>query len=77
MPTAPVSMPASLRMRSANGRLITRSDRYLRGGDVAAGGAIDQINAQRLQLARQLHRLLDVPSAFGPIGGGDPGEEWQ
>jgi hypothetical protein len=39
--------------------------------------AVEQIDAQRLQLARQGDRVLDRPAAFGPVGGGDAHEQRQ
>jgi glycerate kinase len=56
-------------------RLIAGADRDLRLLDVAAGGAVDQVDAQLLQLARQLDRLLDVPAALHPVGAGDAHEQ--
>ncbi len=47
-------------------RLIAGADRNLRGRDVAARRAVDQIDAERLQLPRELDRLFDVPAAARP-----------
>src|SRR6202034_3865784 len=49
-------------------RLISWTNRNPRLGHNAAGGTIDQVRAQRLQLSRQFHRLLDIPGPIDPIG---------
>src|SRR5580765_8574253 len=43
----------------------------------AAGRAVDQVDTERAQPARQLHRLLDIPAALLPIGAGQPDEDRQ
>ena len=58
-------------------RLIAGADRNLRRRDVAARRAVDQVDAERLQLARELDRLLDVPAAVDPIGRGNAREQRQ
>lgn len=42
---------------------------------VAAGGGIDEIDAERLDVAGELDGVFDGPAAFDPIGGGDAEEE--
>src|SRR6185312_15066290 len=48
--------------------LVTRTNRNLRVRYRAAGRHIDDIDAIVAQYARELHALVDVPAAFGPIG---------
>ena len=56
-------------------RLISGSDRDLRLLDIAARRAIDHIDAKSEQKPRELDRLVDVPSAFNPIGRRDSHEQ--
>jgi hypothetical protein len=49
-------------------RLIPGSKRNTGVWHVSTLGAIHQIDAQRLHLARKLGRLFDIPTAFHPVG---------
>src|SRR5205814_1556514 len=68
MPTAAVAIPASRRTACANGNLIAGADGYFRALDIAARRAIDRVDAELLQPARKRDRLLEVPTAVGPVG---------
>ena len=45
--------------------------------EIAAAGNIDYVYAKWFKAARQFDRLLQVPAAFLPIGGGDAKEQRQ
>src|SRR5215472_2347324 len=51
--------------------LVSRADRNLRTGHDAATGHVDEVHADSLQSLAQLDGLLQVPSAFFPISGGN------
>ena len=41
----------------------------------STGRAIDDVDADRLELLRELHGLVHIPTAFGPVRGGDAHED--
>ena len=43
--------------------------------DAAAAGDVDQVNADVFELAGEVNRLLRIPTAFDPIGCGNPSKE--
>ena len=49
--------------------LVAGADGNFRVRRGAAGGHIDQVHAQRLEPAGQLHRLVRVPAIVHPVGG--------
>src|ERR1700735_3833473 len=49
--------------------LVERGDRNVGVGGVAAGGAIDEIDAEWSELTRERDGLFDIPAAFDPVGG--------
>lgn len=55
--------------------LVALGDGDLDGGQDAAGGSVDEVNPFGLEGTGENDRLLDVPAAFGPVGGGDADEE--
>src|SRR5580693_2090698 len=55
--------------------LEARGDGNLRVGNHAAGGAIDQVHAERAEKFGEGHGLLDVPAARDPIAGRDADEQ--
>ena len=46
-------------------------------GDVAAGRAVDQVNAVFAQEAGKLNRVVDGPAAFRPVASGDADKQGQ
>jgi hypothetical protein len=75
IPTAAVAMSASRLILWANGDLIPRADWNLRLLDIAARRAVDHVDADPLQPAREFDRLVDVPTAVRPIRRGNPHEQ--
>jgi len=60
---------------SGERRLIAGTDRNLSLLDIAARRAIDQIDPQGEEKARKLDRLVDIPTAFNPVGRLNPDKE--
>jgi len=57
--------------------LLTLGHGNPRGRQIAAGRHVDETNAQFLEAQRQFDRLLDVPAAGDPVGGGNAHEQRQ
>src|SRR6185437_5919628 len=55
--------------------LVSGADGNVRSGDVAAGGAVDEVDAERGDHARERDGVLGVPTAVDPVGGGDAKKE--
>ena len=49
-------------------RLVAGADRHLCAVHISARGTIHQVNTEGLQGFCELDGLLDIPSAFSPIG---------
>ena len=60
---------------SGEGNLVTGADGDFGLQGVAAGGGVDEINAEGLDVACELDGVCYRPAAFDPIGGGDAEEE--
>ena len=59
------------------GNLVAGAGGNGSAGDVAPGGDVDEIDAMLLEDAGQRDRLIDIPAAVCPFGGGDADEERQ
>ena len=55
--------------------LVAGADGDLGVEGVAAGGGVDEIDAEGLDVAGELDGVFNRPAAFDPIGGGDAEEE--
>jgi hypothetical protein len=57
-------------------RLIAGAERDGRAEDIAARGAVDEVDAAVAQERGEADGLLEVPAAFGVVGDGDADEQW-
>ena len=53
------------------GSLIARAKRNFRGRNDSSRGCVDEINAKRFDLTGERDGILDIPTALGPVRGGD------
>ncbi len=69
-PTAPVGDAGAAADRGRERHLVARAQRDV-GQHVAAGRAVDQVDAERGGLLGQRDGVLGGPAALGPVAGGD------